>query len=101
MKKKITITLDEYDARVFERAVRIACRIRGDGDEPDGSNRRFVLRWIIGAVCSAIIRNGKMPKQLAVELRHETQEEMRQRVEKEFPRGPHDCSRMLPPNPWN
>ena len=71
MKSKITLTLEDYDAQLLDKAVRIVCLLRGDGDEPDSSNRRFVLRWIVGAVCSAIIRNGEMPQQLAVERRHE------------------------------
>jgi len=87
VKKKLTITLDDYDAQLFEKAIRIACRLRGDGDEPQGSHRRFLLRWIIGAVCSSIIRKGEMPKMLAVELRHETKEETRQRVAREIPQS--------------
>jgi len=102
MKTKITLTLDDYHAQIFDEAVRIACRIRGDGDEPDRSNRRFVLRWIIGAVCSAIIRNKEMPQLLAVELREETREETRQRIQKEIPASPQDRRRSIPPpNAWN
>ncbi len=89
MKTKFSITLDGYDAQLLDNAVRIACRMRGGGDEPDSSNRSFVLRWIIVAVCSAIIRRGEMPAQLAVELRHETKDETRQRLAKKIP-GPMD-----------
>ena len=87
MKTKITLTLDEYDAAVLDKAIRIACKLRGDGDEPQSSHRRYLLRWIIGAVCSAIIRNGGMPRQLAVELRHESSVETRQRLTKEIPKS--------------
>lgn len=85
MKTKFQITLDPYCAELLDKAVRIACHRRGDGDEPDSSNRRFVLQWMIVAVSSAIIRAGKMPDQLAVDLRHETKEEKRQRIAKEIP----------------
>ena len=102
MKKKITLTLDAYDAQLLEKAVCTACRLRGDGDEPQSSHSRFVLRWIIGAVCSAIIRAGEMPEQLAVELRHETREEMRQRLGRKIPASLSEPRRFLPPlNPWN
>lgn len=102
MKTKITLTLDDYEARVFEKAVRIAVRLLDASDATTGDHRRFILRWIIGAVSSAIIRKGEMPKQLAVELRHETQEEMRKRVEKEIPASPDDMRHSIPPpNRWN
>ena len=102
MKKKITLTLDAYDAQMLDQAIRIACLLRGGGDEPRSSHQRYLLRWIIGAVCSAILRNGGMPRQLAVDLRHETQEEMRQRLERKIPASPNEPRRFLPPlNPWN
>ncbi len=83
MKAKIALTLDDYDAAVLDNAVRIACKLRGD--EPQNSHRRYLLCWIIGAVCSAIIRKGAMPERLGVELRPETDEEMQQRLAKEIP----------------
>ncbi len=102
MKRTYTVTLDEYDAALLEKAVRIANGLRGDDDETQGSHRRYLLCWIISAVCSAIIRKGGMPRQLAVELRHETTEETRQRLEKKTPDNPGDQRRFkLPPNPWN
>jgi hypothetical protein len=102
VKRTITLTLDDYDAQVLDKAIRAACRLRGDGDEPDSSNRRFLLRWIIGAVCSAIIRKGEMPVQLVVELRHETTEETRQRLARKMPRGPAVNDFLNRPcNPWN
>ena len=71
MKQKITITLDPDEAELLAQAVRIATRRRGDGDEPDYLNRRWVLRWAITAVSRAIIRAGSMPCPLGVELRPE------------------------------
>lgn len=101
MKTKFSITLDEYSSGLLDKAVRVACRMRGAGDDATGTHRRFVLRWIIGAVCAAIIRRGEMPKQLAVELRNETQEEMRQRLAKQLPDGPDDGHGFPPLNRWN
>ncbi|MSU62125.1 MAG: hypothetical protein EXS31_06975 [Pedosphaera sp.] len=102
MKRTYTITLDDYDAALLEQAIRIACRLRGDGDETQRSNRSFVLRWILRAVSAAIIRRGEMPQRLAVELRHETREETRLRLEKKIPDGPRLYFRYnLPPAWWN
>ena len=101
MKTKFSLTLDDYEAQLLDQAIRVACRLRGAGDEPDSSHRRYLMRWIIIAVCSAIIRAGKMPKQLAVELRHETQEEMRQRLAGEIPVGPGERRGFPPLNQWN
>lgn len=102
MKTKITCTLDEYEAQLLDRAIRVGCRLRGDGDEPESSNRRFILRWLIWSVCSAIIRNGEMSFPFAVDFRQETAEEQRQRLAKELPEGPQDAHRFIPPpNRWN
>ncbi len=100
MKNKLTITLDDHDAKLFDKAIRLACRL-GNAEEPQRNHRRFVLGWIIRAVSSAIIHEGQMPATLAVELREETPEETRQRLEKEIPASPQELRRIPPPNPWN
>jgi len=93
MKKTITITLDEYDARLLEAALRTTWRPFNSGEEVDRSQRRYVLGWMLRSVAAAIIRAGQMPAPLAVELRHETKAETEQRLRKQLPRSP------LPPLP--
>lgn len=95
MKKTITITLDEYDARLLEAALRTTRRPFNSGEEVDRSQRRYVLGWMLRAVAAAIIRQGNMPAMLAVELRQETPQETKQRLRKQLPRPP------LPPLPDN
>ncbi|MEQ2007532.1 MAG: hypothetical protein ABMA26_12105 [Limisphaerales bacterium] len=86
MKKTITITLDEYDARLLEAAIRTTRRPFSSGEEVDRSQRRYVLGWMLRSVAAAIIRQGNMPAPLAVELRHETEAETWQRLRKQLPR---------------
>jgi hypothetical protein len=93
MKKTITITLDEYDARLLEAALRATRRPYSSGEEVDRSQRRYVLGWMLRSVAAAIIRRGNMPAMLAVELRQETPQETEQRLRKQLPRPP------LPPLP--
>jgi hypothetical protein len=93
MKRTITITLDEYDARLLEAAIRILCPPFSSGEEVDRSQRRYVLGWMLRSVAAAILRQGNMPAPLAVELRHETKAETEQRLRKQLPRPP------LPPLP--
>lgn len=101
---KIHLTLDDYDARLLEAAIRTACP--GHSLPAD---RRWVLRWLILAGAAAIIREGKMPRPLAVELRKETEEETRQRLENELPQKieappsppPRRWDPPQPPSQWN
>jgi len=45
LKTKFSITLDAYDAQLLEKTISIGCLLRG-------SHRRYLLRWIIRAVCA-------------------------------------------------
>ena len=85
-KIKLTITLDEYDAKLLQTAVQTACGISSiPGYGVTSRNRSWIIRWALCAVSSAIIRAGKMSTPLAVELRPESEEETRARMACEIP----------------
>ncbi len=41
MKTKFTLSLDEYDDALLDKAIHVACLLRGAGDEPQSSHRRY------------------------------------------------------------
>lgn len=100
MKKTITITLDEYDARLLEAALRTTRRPFSPGEEVDRSQLRYVLGWMLRSVAAAIIRQGNMPAPLAVELRQETRQETEERLRRQLPSPPPPPLPGSAPRPW-
>lgn len=101
MKKTITITLDDRDARLLEAALRTTRRPCSPGEKVDRSQRRYVLGWMLRSVVAAIISQGNMPAPLAVELRHETPQETEQRLRGQLPRPLPKLSGSAPRTWWN
>lgn len=90
-KIKLTITIDEYDAKMLDKALQTVYRLPGFGRQDVTSrDRNWVLRWAILSICRGIIRAGKMVTPLAVELRPETADETRARLAGEIPGQPSD-----------
>jgi len=85
-KIKLTITLNEYDAQLLEKALQtVYSPTFRQAYGVTSRNRNWVILWAIRSVSAAIIRAGKMSAPLAVELRSESEEESRTRMACEIP----------------